>query len=144
MRMSEILYRTFQLVLSLVCVSIVAGSSFAGTEPVPEKSSKLSNKKLITYSIQDLASTYIAADTVDTPETSEAPPPKQYGSLEPELDSFNMGSDEIEGEEESVVLDNDESYYEDDEAEESSESIISFNFLYYLLQKFKFSNSLQY
>jgi cytoskeletal protein RodZ len=37
-----------------------------------------------------------------------------------------------------------DSFYEADEDEDNSQSVISFNFLYYLLQKFKFSDSLLY
>ncbi len=37
-----------------------------------------------------------------------------------------------------------DNFYEADEDEDNSQSVISFNFLYYLLQKFKFSDSLLY
>ncbi len=37
-----------------------------------------------------------------------------------------------------------DNFYDTDEEEDNSQSVISFNFLYYLLQKFKFSDSLLY
>jgi len=133
--MSKILNRGLNLILILAC---------ANTEPIPAKSTISSGKKIITYPLQDLSGNYIEADTLDIPDNNEVPPESQYGTLEPELETLNVRSEENVGQEESVIIDNDETYYDSDEEEDSSDSIISFNFLYYLLQKFKFSNSLQY
>ena len=83
-------------------------------------------------------------DSEDSPETTELREPV-------------FESDTIDGPETTSLLDEgiDQSiepsrvpsgneYYDDDDEEETSESVISFNFLYYLLQKFKFSDSLNY
>ena len=142
--MSKILYRGLNLILSLACAGcFLASSASAETEPSPAKSSN-SSKKTIAYPIQDLIGNYIQVDTLDVPENNEAPPPEQYGSLEPDLETLNVRSEEGVVPEESLNIDKDDSYYDSEDEEESSDSIISFNFLYYLLQKFKFSNSLQY
>ena len=76
-----------------------------------------------------------------------------YNPEEAEFGNFTTTSNttDTEGEmkkakpsNQSGVSPNENYYNNDEEGEESSQSMISFNFLYYLLQKFKLSNSLGY
>lgn len=86
---------------------------------------------------------------VEIPQTesdsTEAPKDDQTYNVETDLESLNSYSELSEIEEQPVDVPESSNYYEsDEESDESSQSMISFNFLYYLLQKFKFSNSLGY
>lgn len=78
-------------------------------------------------------------------DSTDAPQEDQPYDVEPELGSLNSYSELSEMEEQPVDVPENNTYYEsDEESDEPSQSMISFNFLYYLLQKFKFSNSLGY
>ena len=78
-------------------------------------------------------------------DSTDVPQEDQPYDVEPELGSLNSYSELSEMEEQPVEVPEKNTYYEsDEESDESSQSMISFNFLYYLLQKFKFSNSLGY
>lgn len=76
-------------------------------------------------------------------------PTQESDSTESQPVSSFSGDELLEITEQSTDSENlpdGDSFYEADEADEedNSQSVISFNFLYYLLQKFKFSESLFY
>ena len=87
----------------------------------------------------------------DSTEVSEQAKP--FNPESAELGNFSSGSNltsndsevvEVESSHQSSMPSNEKYYDNDEDGEESSQSMISFNFLYYLLQKFKLSNSLGY
>ncbi len=71
-----------------------------------------------------------SVNPTDTVEMNESP-----------SSNLQIGIQEMSPE---VIEPTSEADYYDEEEEDTSESVISFNFLYYLLQKFKFSDSMNY
>ncbi len=75
----------------------------------------------------ELDEAFSPLDTLEVLESGSL----QEESISPSIDSPEIPSTTSE-------------YYDEEDEEETSESVISFNFLYYLLQKFRFSDSLSY
>ena len=117
---------SFLYLLSLsVGVSLVNAAS---DDPIPKKSGvEVENPQQET-------------DSTDVPDQ-----PQPY-DVEAEMGTLNIGEDPFDMDDsDSDITGTADSFYEqDDEEEETNTSVVSFNFLYYLLQKFKFSNSLGY
>ena len=81
------------------------------------------------------------------PQEELEEPTQESDSLESQPVSSFSGDEVLEIAEQSSDSGNiteSDSFYETDEEEDKSQSVISFNFLYYLLQKFKFNESLLY
>ena len=82
-------------------------------------------------------------DSEDSPETTEFSEPV-FESDTIDVSETTFADEEIDKSIEPSRVPSRNEYYDDEDEEETSESVISFNFLYYLLQKFKFSDSLNY
>ena len=117
----------FSLVyLVSLCIGLTVANASTG-DPLPKKST------------QDVTDPQPKSDSTDTPEQV------QPYDIEAEMSSLNIEDTSEPLNTEADVPASPNTYYDnDDETEESSSSIVSFNFLYYLLQKFMFSNSLGY
>ncbi len=120
-------------IIILYLLSISAGVSLANVNPVDDRLKNNTQNQEVEEPQQETDSTEI---------------PEETTTYEMELtnDDLEGYSDLAELETSTPVeVPETNSYYEgDDDSEDTSSSIISFNFLYYLLQKFKFSNSLGY
>jgi len=101
-------------------ILFVGGFVFANTEPDPKKSDN-SNKENASEQVL-----LTSADSLDIADKSK-------GKTETE--------ENIEGTTENA---GNNDFYDEEEGLDETQSFISFNFLYYLLEKFKFSNSLRY
>jgi len=79
-------------------------------------------------------------------DSTEVPEQAQPYDVEAEMGTLNIEENPFDMDEsDSDFSETTDSFYEQDEDEEETDtSVVSFNFLYYLLQKFKFSNSLGY
>ena len=83
----------------------------------------------------------------DSTEVNESSKPyhPESGELGSFDDSSSKNEDLADVENNSPTVTSNDGYYDNDEdSDETSQSMISFNFLYYLLQKFKLSDSLGY
>lgn len=100
-------------------ILFVGGFVFANTEPDPKKSD-------ISYT--ENTSEQVLLTSADSLEIAES-------KRKPETEENTEGTTEKAG-------NND--FYDEEEGLDETQSFISFNFLYYLLEKFKFSNSLRY
>jgi hypothetical protein len=119
-------------IVFIYLLGLSIGISFANGSSDIDPLGKTSKSK-------DVEVPQIESDSTDAPEED------QPYDVEPELGSLNSYSELSDLEEQPVeVVENDTYYEREEESDESSNSLISFNFLYYLLQKFKFSNSLGY
>ena len=113
--------------LYLFSLSIGASLANANTDVDPVKKSN-SN---------DITEPKVKSDSTDVSDEDQ--------HYDEQTETLNLQSDLSELGNPSSEVPGNENYYDSDEdTDESSQSIISFNFLYYLLQKFKFSNSLSY
>lgn len=108
-------------------ILFAGGYLFANTEPNSEKSnnSKNSNRE---YASNQVPSTY-STDSLEVANKSKGKPETEENNLKTEGTTENAGNND---------------FYDEEEGLDETQSFISFNFLYYLLEKFKFSNSLRY
>ena len=97
--------------------------AFAVSDPVQEKPSDNQQKEELEQPKQE-------SDSIESQPVSSFSGEELLDIKEPGTDSGNLPEND--------------SFYEADEEEDNSQSVISFNFLYYLLQKFKFTESLLY
>jgi len=115
--------------LIIFAIYIAGASAIAGTNPqqdgpsTPSQEDKEDNR---TFS-----KSLLSGDSLDVPDDEE----KHSTLLDDENESgaLNETRPDFSGESD---------FYDDED--ETSNSFISFNFLYYLLEKFKFTNSLDY
>jgi len=111
--------------------------AFASIGPIQEGPSndeqvqeqqELQTSEIYELQIFEFEDRVIEVDTLDVPETSS----RDGESTEKAINSKEIPASTGSGE------------YYDEEEESTSESVISFNFLYFLLQKFRFSDSMSY
>ncbi len=112
--------------LILFAVYIAGGSAATSAEPEQEGPSAPSQEDNRT-----LSKSFLSGDSLDVPDDKVKQPAllneeKETGVLNERKPDFNRESD----------------FYDDED--ETPESFISFNFLYYLIEKFKFTNALDY
>ena len=88
---------------------------------------------------QEVSDPQAESDSTDIPEQV------QPYDIQAEINTMNLESEQEDVDSDLLEVPASDSYYDsEDEDTDDSQSIISFNFLYYLFQKFKFSNSLGY
>lgn len=112
--------------LILFAVYIAGGSAATSAEPEQEGPSAPSQEDNRT-----LSKSFLSGDSLDIPKNEVEQP--AFRNEEKEASTLNESKPDF----------NRESDFYDDE-DENSESFISFNFLYYLIEKFKFTNALEY
>ena len=112
--------------LTLFAIFIVAGRAVAITDQDQDGPSTPSQEDNRTFS-----KSFLSGDSLDIPKNEVEQP--AFRNVEKEASTLNESKPDF----------NRESDFYDDE-DENSESFISFNFLYYLIEKFKFTNALEY
>jgi len=102
---------------------------------------------LFSYQVAFAIADPVQEGPADDPQQEELEEPTQEADSTESQHVSSFSGDELleitELSTDSENLPDSDSFYEADE-EDNSQSVISFNFLYYLLQKFKFSESLLY